>query len=91
MLRPTPRKSFYVVVSWSGNGKDAWRWEIRRKRRPMGVRLWEGGFRSHRAAQLAAHDYVPGGEVINNRQRILSAMVGVNYKFHWDGPVVAKY
>jgi outer membrane immunogenic protein len=39
----------------------------------------------------SAHDYVPGGEVINNRQRILSAMVGVNYKFHWDGPVVAKY
>jgi hypothetical protein len=52
MLCPSPRKSFYVVVSWSGNGKDAWRWEIRRKRRPMGVRLWEGGFRSHRAAQL---------------------------------------
>jgi len=43
----------------------------------------------------AAHDYKsPGGvplEVINDRQRIISAMVGVNYKFHWDGPVVAKY
>jgi outer membrane immunogenic protein len=45
----------------------------------------------------AAHDYIaapglfPLGEVINNRQRIISALVGVNYKFHWDGPVVAKY
>ena len=43
----------------------------------------------------AAHDYsTPAGvpsEVINDRQRIISAMVGVNYKFHWDGPVVAKY
>ena len=43
----------------------------------------------------AAHEYVPPGglptDVINDRQRIISAMVGVNYKFHWDGPVVAKY
>lgn len=43
----------------------------------------------------AAHDYrSPAGvplEVINDRQRIISAMVGVNYKLHWDGPVVAKY
>jgi outer membrane immunogenic protein len=43
----------------------------------------------------AAHDYKsPAGtpiEVINDRQRIISATVGVNYKFHWDGPVVAKY
>ena len=44
----------------------------------------------------AAHDYVmPAGipsEVINNRQRIVTGLVGINYKFHWDnGPVVAKY
>jgi outer membrane immunogenic protein len=43
----------------------------------------------------AAHDYYsPAGtpvQVINDRQRIIAAMVGVNYKFHWDGPVVAKY
>jgi outer membrane immunogenic protein len=43
-----------------------------------------------------AHDYAtPAGlpvEVINNRQRIIMGLVGVNYKFHWDnGPVVAKY
>jgi hypothetical protein len=30
-------------------------------------------------------------EVINDRQWILSAMVGVNHKIHWDGPVVAKF
>jgi outer membrane immunogenic protein len=48
----------------------------------------------------AAHDFRPSpaalagnpGEVINDRQRTLTALVGVNYKFHWDnGPVVAKY
>jgi hypothetical protein len=56
MLRPSPRRSFYVVVSRAGDEQDAWCWEIRRKRRPMGVRLWQGGFRSHRAAQLAGKD-----------------------------------
>jgi hypothetical protein len=53
MLRPSPRRSFYVVVSRTGSDQVSWRWEIRRKRRPMGVRLWESGFRSYRAAQLA--------------------------------------
>jgi hypothetical protein len=53
MLRPSPRRSFYVTVSRAGSGEHGWCWEIRRKRRPMGIRLREGGFRSHRAAQLA--------------------------------------
>jgi len=37
---------------------------------------------------------LPGGgagEVINFQQRVQTVLVGVNYKFHWDGPVVAKY
>ncbi len=55
MLRPL-RGSFYVVVSRNGSERGAWCWEIRRKRRPMGVRLWQGGFRSHRAALLAGKD-----------------------------------
>lgn len=53
MLRPSPRRSFYVVVSWSGDADRGWQWEIRRKRRPMGVKLQDAGFRSHRAAQEA--------------------------------------
>jgi hypothetical protein len=36
-----------------GDNRDGWCWEIRRKRRPMGVRLRANGFRSHRAAQSA--------------------------------------
>jgi outer membrane immunogenic protein len=31
------------------------------------------------------------GEVLNVRPRVQTALIGVNYKFHWDGPVVAKY
>jgi hypothetical protein len=53
MLRPSPRRLFYVVVSQTGNGRDSWCWEIRRKRKPMGVKFREDGFRSYRAAQLA--------------------------------------
>jgi hypothetical protein len=53
MRRPSPRKSFYVMVSWTGSDDNFWYWEIRRKRKPMGVRLWASGFRSHRAAELA--------------------------------------
>jgi len=56
MLRPSPRRSFYVVVSRDGSGRFAWRWEIRRKRKPMGVKLCQGGFRSHRAAHNAGKD-----------------------------------
>ena len=53
MLRPSPRRTFYVTIFRNGTGKESWCWEIRRKRKPMGVRIWEGGFRSHRAALLA--------------------------------------
>jgi outer membrane immunogenic protein len=36
---------------------------------------------------------VPGlsGEVLNVKQTAQQVRVGINYKFHWDGPVVAKY
>jgi hypothetical protein len=53
MLLPSPRRSFYVAISRIGSDQDSWCWEIRRKRRPMGVKLREGGFRSYQAAHLA--------------------------------------
>ena len=31
------------------------------------------------------------GEVLNVHQRAQTVLVGVNYKLHWDAPVVAKY
>ena len=53
MLRPSPRRSFYVAISRTSGDQKTWYWEIRRKRTPMGVRLWEGGFPSHHAADVA--------------------------------------
>jgi hypothetical protein len=55
MLRPSPRRSFYIVVSRNEHERG-WCWEIHRKRRPMGVRLRECGFTSHRSAELAGKD-----------------------------------
>ena len=64
MLRPSPRRSFYVVVSWTGDTHDGWFWEIRRKRKPMGIKVREAGYRSHRAAhqagRLALEDFLNG-------------------------------
>jgi hypothetical protein len=53
LLRPSPRKSFYLIVFRRECEAGGWCWEIRRKRKPMGVKLWQGGFRSHRAAHSA--------------------------------------
>ena len=75
MLRPSPRRSFYVVISRTGNDQGSWCWEIRRKRRPMGVRLWEGGFRSYSAAQLA------GRQALEDFLNGLSAEAGSNSRF----------
>jgi hypothetical protein len=55
MLRPSPRRSFYIVVSRNEHDRG-WCWEIRRKRRPMGVSLRECGFTSHRSAEVAGKD-----------------------------------
>jgi outer membrane immunogenic protein len=31
------------------------------------------------------------GETVNARPHVQTVLVGLNYKFHWDSPVVAKY
>lgn len=53
MLRHSIRRFFYVVTSRMEGAPHTWCWEIRRKRTPLGVKLWEGGFRSSHEAQLA--------------------------------------
>jgi hypothetical protein len=55
MLRPSPRRSFYVAVL-PAETERGWSWEIRRKRRPMGIRLRECGFATYRSAMLAGKD-----------------------------------
>ena len=42
---------YFVIVTHSA--ASSWRWEIRRKSRPLGIRLSEGNYRSKQAARLA--------------------------------------
>jgi hypothetical protein len=81
-VAPSLRRAFYVAVFRSGNGRNAWCWEIRRKHRPMGVRLSDEGFRSHSAAESAGRaaleDFLNGlamdpGSRIRSRTPIHSA------------------
>jgi len=57
--RYVTRRSYYVAVSRTEE-RNSWRWEIRRKRSAMGVKLWEGGFRNCQDAQLAGKRALEG-------------------------------
>jgi hypothetical protein len=50
--RYTTRRSYYVAVFRAGE-RNSWYWEIRRKRKAMGVRLSQGGFATSEQAELA--------------------------------------
>ena len=43
---------YYVVISRSGD-PAVWQWEIHRRSRPLGVRLYGAGFVSQAGARLA--------------------------------------
>jgi hypothetical protein len=56
-MRPDNRnRTYYVVVSRSGDGAEPFCWEIRRRRQAMGVKISGSGYRSHRAAEQAGSE-----------------------------------
>jgi hypothetical protein len=48
-----PINDYYVVTSRRGEDPDNWGWEIRRKSKPLGVKMTGDGYKSDRTAQLA--------------------------------------
>jgi hypothetical protein len=44
---------YYVATSRHGEQPEIWSWEIRRKSKPLGVKMTGDGYKSDRAAQLA--------------------------------------
>jgi len=44
---------YYVVTLETDRRPFSWRWEIRRRSRPMGVKLGSGGYQSQGAAEFA--------------------------------------
>jgi hypothetical protein len=44
---------YYVVTSQRGVQPPRWSWEIRRKSKPLGIKMTEDGYQSDTAAQFA--------------------------------------
>jgi hypothetical protein len=44
---------YYLFTSRRGEHPERWSWEIRRRSKPMGVRMTADGFKSDYAAQTA--------------------------------------
>jgi hypothetical protein len=62
MLRPStgwsdvvvdPRRDYFVVTQTYGRTLISWKWEIRRRSKPLGVRLCDGDYKTEQAAKLA--------------------------------------
>jgi hypothetical protein len=48
-----PINDYYVVTSRRGQNPDRWSWEMRRKSKPLGIKMTGDGFQSDTAAQFA--------------------------------------
>jgi hypothetical protein len=48
-----PINDYYVVTSRRGELPDRWSWEIRRKSKPLGIKMTGDGLQSEMAAQFA--------------------------------------
>jgi hypothetical protein len=49
-------RTYFVVVSRRGDGAHPFCWEIQRRRKAMGVKVSDCGYRSYRAAQDAGNN-----------------------------------
>ena len=47
---------YFVEIARDSDG--LWRWEIRRRPQPLGVKLYEGRFRTPAEAQLAGENFL---------------------------------
>jgi len=48
-----PINDYYVVTSLRVGHPDRWSWEIRRRSKPLGIKMTGGGYQSDTAAQFA--------------------------------------
>jgi hypothetical protein len=47
------RDDYYVITFRPGQYPDRWSWEIRRKSKPLGIKMIADGFQSEMAAEFA--------------------------------------
>jgi hypothetical protein len=55
LLADNPTNDYYVVTSRRLGSPNRWSWEIRRKSKPMGIKMTEDGFQPDLAAQFAGN------------------------------------
>jgi hypothetical protein len=53
LMATHPINDYYVVTSQRSARPDRWSWEIRRKSKPLGIKMTEDGFQSDTAARFA--------------------------------------
>jgi hypothetical protein len=49
-----PINDYYVITSRCGERLDRWSWEIRRKSKPLGIKMTADGYQSETVARSAA-------------------------------------
>jgi hypothetical protein len=52
-MAPDPINDYYVITTRRGEHPDRWSWEIRRKSKPLGIKMTGDGIQSETAAQFA--------------------------------------
>ena len=55
-----PINDYYVITSLRVGHPDRWSWEIRRKSKPLGVKMTGDGYQSDTAAQFAGKQALAG-------------------------------
>jgi hypothetical protein len=50
---PIDPNDYYITTSRAGEQPERWSWEIRRKSKPLGIKMAVHGFQSDSAAQFA--------------------------------------
>ena len=69
---------YYLVTSRRGEHPERWSWEIRRKSKPLGIKLSGDGFQSESAAKFAGKraldDFL--SELAKEEQRNLTELHG---------------
>ena len=69
---------YYLVTSRRGEHPERWSWEIRRKSKPLGIKLSGDGFQSELAAKFAGKraldDFL--SELAKEEQRSLTELRG---------------
>jgi len=53
-MATSPINDYYVITSRGGAHPDRWSWEIRRKSKPLGIKMTADGYQSETVARSAA-------------------------------------